>query len=140
MRAEPFSLPYSEAAVEDLRLRLARTRWPDEIPGPGWTYGVDLTFIKLLCDYWKNEFDWKAQLAKLSKFHHYRCTLDGIGIHFIHFPKEAPFPPRAWIERGYNLQQWTEMPRGAHFAAAAEEPELLARDIATFFHSLPRTP
>ena len=33
---EPFSLPYSEAAVEDLRLRLARTRWPDEIPGSGW--------------------------------------------------------------------------------------------------------
>jgi pimeloyl-ACP methyl ester carboxylesterase len=52
-----------------------------------------------------------------------------------HFPKEAPFPPRAWIERGYNLQHWTEMPQGGHFAAA-EEPELLAKDIAAFFGPL----
>jgi pimeloyl-ACP methyl ester carboxylesterase len=54
-----------------------------------------------------------------------------------HFPKEAPFPPRIWIERGYNVQRWTEMQRGAHFAAA-EEPELLARDIADFFRPLRR--
>jgi hypothetical protein len=52
-----------------------------------------------------------------------------------HFPREDPFPARRWIERGYNVQQWTDMPRGAHFAAA-EEPELLARDITTFFHNL----
>ncbi|MBZ5704981.1 MAG: hypothetical protein LAN63_06475, partial [Acidobacteriia bacterium] len=51
------------------------------------------------------------------------------------FPKEAPFPPREWIERGYNIQHWTEMPRGGHFAAA-EEPELLARDIRAFFRAL----
>ncbi|PYV96682.1 MAG: multidrug MFS transporter, partial [Acidobacteria bacterium] len=54
-----------------------------------------------------------------------------------HFPKEAPFPPRQWIERGYNVSRWTEMPRGGHFAAA-EEPELLARDIAQFFGALNR--
>jgi len=49
-----------------------------------------------------------------------------------HFPKELPFPPRTWIERGYNVQHWTEMPRGGHFAAA-EEPELLAEDLRVFF-------
>ncbi len=49
-----------------------------------------------------------------------------------HFPKELPFPPRVWIERGYNVQHWTEMPRGGHFAAA-EEPELLAEDLRAFF-------
>jgi pimeloyl-ACP methyl ester carboxylesterase len=48
------------------------------------------------------------------------------------FPLESPFPPRRWVERGYNLQRWTEMPRGGHFAAA-EEPELLAQDIRDFF-------
>ncbi|MGH9480956.1 MAG: epoxide hydrolase family protein [Terriglobales bacterium] len=51
------------------------------------------------------------------------------------FPKEAPFPPRAWVERGYNLQRWSEMPRGGHFAAW-EEPELLAQDIRAFFRGL----
>jgi pimeloyl-ACP methyl ester carboxylesterase len=48
------------------------------------------------------------------------------------FPKEAPFPPRCWIERGYNVQRWTEMPSGGHFGAA-EEPELMADDIRAFF-------
>lgn len=50
----------------------------------------------------------------------------------VRFPKEDPFPPLEWIERGYNIQRWTEMPRGGHFAAA-EEPELLAEDIRAFF-------
>ena len=70
-----FTLPYSDAAVEDLRSRLARTRWPDEIPGSGWEYGVDLEFMRQLCDYWKDQFDWKAQIQKLSAFHHYRCNV-----------------------------------------------------------------
>ena len=73
MSIEPFSLPYSETAVDDLRYRLAHTRWPDEIPGSGWEYGVDLHFMRELCDYWKNQFNWKAQLEKLSAFHHYLC-------------------------------------------------------------------
>jgi pimeloyl-ACP methyl ester carboxylesterase len=47
------------------------------------------------------------------------------------FPLEAPFPPRAWVERGYDVVRWTEMPRGGHFAAL-EEPELLAQDVREF--------
>jgi pimeloyl-ACP methyl ester carboxylesterase len=52
-----------------------------------------------------------------------------------HFPREIASPPRKWVERGYNVQRWTEMPRGGHFAAA-ERPELLAADIRAFFRSL----
>lgn len=48
------------------------------------------------------------------------------------FPKEEPFPPRSWVERVYNIQRWTEMPKGGHFAAW-EEPELLAHDMREFF-------
>ncbi len=51
------------------------------------------------------------------------------------FPKEAPFPPRSWIERGYNVVRWSDLPRGGHFAAW-EEPELLARDLAEFVSEL----
>ena len=53
------------------------------------------------------------------------------------FAKEAPFPPRSWVERGYAVVRWTEFPRGGHFAAM-EEPELLAGDIRTFFRPLRR--
>jgi pimeloyl-ACP methyl ester carboxylesterase len=48
------------------------------------------------------------------------------------FPREAPFPPRAWVERVYDVKRWTEMPRGGHFAAL-EEPDLLAADVRAFF-------
>jgi pimeloyl-ACP methyl ester carboxylesterase len=48
------------------------------------------------------------------------------------FPKELSVPPRAWVDRIYNVQQWTEMPHGGHFAAA-EQPDLLVRDIRSFF-------
>jgi len=54
------------------------------------------------------------------------------------FPKEEPMPPRSWVERGYDLRRWTELPRGGHFAAM-EQPELLARDVREFFRPL-RTP
>jgi len=51
------------------------------------------------------------------------------------FPREAPSPPREWVERGYNLQRWTEMPSGGHFAAM-EEPHRLAEDLRAFFRPL----
>jgi pimeloyl-ACP methyl ester carboxylesterase len=49
----------------------------------------------------------------------------------IRFQKEEPFPPRRFIERGYNIQHWTEIPKGGHFAAM-EQPALLAADIIKF--------
>ena len=52
-----------------------------------------------------------------------------------HFPKEIMFPPQEWVQRGYNVQCWSEMPKGGHFAAA-EVPELLAADIRAFFRSM----
>lgn len=52
-----------------------------------------------------------------------------------HFPKEIITPPREWVARGYNVQRWTEMPRGGHFAAL-EQPKLLAADLREFFRPL----
>ena len=52
-----------------------------------------------------------------------------------HFPRELPIPPRSYVERGYDVRRWTEMPRGGHFAAM-EEPDLLADDIRRFVRDL----
>lgn len=54
---------------------------------------------------------------------------------FAIFPREITVPPRSWVERAYNVQRWTEMPRGGHFAAL-EEPDLLVEDIRAFFRPL----
>ena len=51
------------------------------------------------------------------------------------FPGEIMKPPRTWVDRLYDVQRWTRMPRGGHFAAM-EEPALLVDDIRAFFRPL----
>jgi len=51
------------------------------------------------------------------------------------FPLEEPFPPRSYIEKGYNVQHWTDMPEGGHFAPM-EQPVLLAEDVRDFFRKI----
>ncbi|RYE17224.1 MAG: alpha/beta hydrolase, partial [Sphingobacteriaceae bacterium] len=58
-----------------------------------------------------------------------------VPVAFCHFPKEIPTPPRSYVERGYNIQRWSEMPVGGHFAAL-EQPGLLSDDIRQFFKKL----
>jgi pimeloyl-ACP methyl ester carboxylesterase len=55
-----------------------------------------------------------------------------------HFDKEAPFPPKKYIERGYNVQHWSSFNKGGHFAAM-EQPEKLAADIRLFATKIPGT-
>jgi len=101
MPLEPFSIPFSHEAVDDLRDRLVRTRWPDEIPGSGWEYGFDLRFLQGICDHWRERFDWKAQVEKLSTLHHCRYVSDGIGIHFIHERGKGPAPIPIILTHGW---------------------------------------
>jgi pimeloyl-ACP methyl ester carboxylesterase len=101
MAIEPFSIPFSQLAVDDLRDRLQRTRWPDEIPGANWEYGVDLRFLQQICVYWRDRFDWKAQVEKFSAFHHYQYLSDGIRIHFIHERGKGPDPIPLILTHGW---------------------------------------
>ena len=101
MGIEPFSIPFSQPAVDDLRDRLARTRWPDEIPGANWDYGTDLSFLQNICEYWKDRFDWKAQVERLSTFQHYRYSSEDIGIHFIHARGKGPAPIPLLLTHGW---------------------------------------
>ena len=86
MPIEKFAVPDSEDAVRDLRERLARTRWPDTIPGSGWTYGFDLAYLQRICEYWREHFDWKALVEELSQLEHFRYTTGDDAIHFVRTP------------------------------------------------------
>src|SRR5246127_5385273 len=101
MGIETFSIPFSQPAVDDLHDRLARTRWPDEIPGASWEYGVDLSFLRQICAYWRDRFDWKAQVERFSTFHHYRYSSQSIGIHFIHERGKGPAPIPLILTHGW---------------------------------------
>jgi pimeloyl-ACP methyl ester carboxylesterase len=101
MRIAPFTIPFSQPAVDDLRERLRRTRWPDEIPGANWEYGVDLKFLQQICEYWRERFDWQAQVERLSIFHHYRYSSEDAGIHFIHERGKGPAPIPLILTHGW---------------------------------------
>jgi len=86
----PFRVDVPEAVLDDLRDRLARTRWPDQIPGSGWDYGTDLGYLQDLCDHWRAKFDWRAQEERFNRWPHFLTDIDGQQIHFIHARADDP--------------------------------------------------
>jgi len=89
---QPFRLTVDEAAIADLRERLARTRFPDQAPGEPWTYGTDLDYLRGLVAYWQRDFDWRAQETALNAFPQYKLRLADIDVHFLHVPGNGPAP------------------------------------------------
>ncbi|HEY8154573.1 MAG TPA: alpha/beta fold hydrolase [Myxococcota bacterium] len=79
-----------EEVLDDLRRRLAATRFPDQIPGSGWDYGTDGAYLRELCSYWRDKYDWRAQEALLNRYEHFHTTIDGQKIHFLHARSKAP--------------------------------------------------
>ena len=83
MKIEPFEIAIPDYVFVDLRERIARTRWPDEIDGIGWDQGTPVEYLRSLVDYWANGFDWRAREAELNRFSHYRAELSGLRVHFV---------------------------------------------------------
>ena len=77
-------LAVPDAALDDLRRRLENTRWPSVVEGQGWTRGTDPDYLSELVDYWRTDFDWRAQEAALSRFSHEQVTVSGLSLHQIH--------------------------------------------------------
>lgn len=84
MPAQPFTIHVADDVLDDLRARIAATRWPGHIAGSGWDYGADTDYIKELLAYWRDGFDWRAQEARLNSFANFKAEIDGIGLHFVH--------------------------------------------------------
>ncbi len=64
----PFRIDIPQADLDDLRDRLARTRWPDEMPGAGWDYGIPLGDVRELAGYWRAGYDWRVHEGRLNGF------------------------------------------------------------------------
>lgn len=101
MNVQPFKVHIPEATLQDLRERLAHTRWPDEIPNTGWEYGTNLAYLKDLVQYWQTQFDWRAQEKMINQFAHFRADFDGFNIHFIHELGKGPDPLPIIITHGW---------------------------------------
>ena len=80
----PFRIEIPHADLDHLRDRLARTRWPDQLPGVGWDYGIPLEYVRELAKYWRTGYDWRVHEARLNAFDQFTFTIDGQRIHFLH--------------------------------------------------------
>src|SRR5260221_107506 len=101
MHVEPFRIAVSDAVLTDLRERLGRTRFPDEIADSGWTYGTPVAYVKELVAYWRDRYDWRRHEAALNAFPQFRARVGDLGIHFIHVKGKGPKPFPLVITHGW---------------------------------------
>jgi pimeloyl-ACP methyl ester carboxylesterase len=86
----PFRIEVPDADLRDLRERLGRTRWPEAETVADWSQGVPLAYLRELCGYWAEAYDWRATEARLNALPQFRTELDGLGIHFLHVRSPHP--------------------------------------------------
>lgn len=80
----PFTYRAPQSALDDLRQRLTRTRWPERETVTDWSQGVPLARLRALVGYWGTGYDWRRCEATLNAFDQYRTEIDGLDIHFLH--------------------------------------------------------
>ncbi|WP_329331304.1 epoxide hydrolase [Streptomyces sp. NBC_00663] len=86
----PFRIDIPQSQLDDLHARLDRVRWPDELPGVGWEYGVPLGYLQELVEYWRHTYDWRAQEKRLNSFPQFTTEIDGQNVHFLHVRSANP--------------------------------------------------
>ncbi len=98
---EPFRVAVPYTVLDDLRLRLSLTRWPDEIEGAGWKYGTNREYLKQLAEYWQHTYNWQAQEARLNEFPQFKAKIGGSSVHFLHIQGVGPNPQPLLLTHGW---------------------------------------
>lgn len=98
---EAYRIEVAEEVLQDLDRRLHTIRWPDAVDDAGWDYGTDLDYARALCDYWRDDFDWREQERALNALPQFRAEIDGLGIHFVHQRGQGPRPMPLVLTHGW---------------------------------------
>lgn len=86
----PFRIDIPQADLDDLRERLARTRWPAQPGDSGWERGVPSGYLRRLVERWTHAYDWREHEARLNDLPQYVTTIDGQDVHFFHVGSPEP--------------------------------------------------
>jgi pimeloyl-ACP methyl ester carboxylesterase len=100
-KVEPFSIAVPDQVLADLKARLDRTRFPDEVPDTAWEYGTNLAYLRELIDYWRTRYDWRKHEKHLNSLRHFRTEIAGLDLHFIHEEGRGPNPKPLLLIHGW---------------------------------------
>lgn len=155
---ESYSINIHSSILDDLRHRLQNARWTNDINNDKWETGTNAAYLKELCDYWLRDFDWRKNESFLNSFSHFKTSIDGTGIHFIHekgkganslpilmihgypdsfirFLKVIPLLTAA-DEDGFSFDLVIPSVPGFGFSDIPKEPGMNQQRIATLFTKL----
>lgn len=96
----------SDAALDDLRERLARTRWAEDDANEQWQYDANAAYLRELCAHWQQHDDWRQAEREMNTVSHFRTRIDGIPIHFIHERGQGPNPKPLVLSHGWPWTFW----------------------------------
>jgi hypothetical protein len=98
---QPFRIDIAQQILSDLQQRLKNIRWTSQIAGTGWNAGTDVEYLQELVAYWQRDFDWRQQERSLNQFAHFKTSVHGARIHFIHQRGNGPAPFPLILTHGY---------------------------------------
>lgn len=90
MPPRPFEIHVPDADLDDLRGRLRRTRWPEPLDGAGWDYGASIGYVRELCEYWRDSYDWRVHERRINALPGFLCETDGVDLHYWHIRSGTP--------------------------------------------------
>jgi pimeloyl-ACP methyl ester carboxylesterase len=105
-RVDRFAVDVPQAVLDDLRDRLARTRWADEVDNDDWRYGANGAVLRELADYWLHGYDWRAREAEMNRLAQFRTTIDQVPVHFVHERGKGPAPIPLLLNHGWPWTFW----------------------------------
>lgn len=153
---KPFSVNVPQQVLDDLKLRLSLTRWPDEIMKSNWDYGADLSYMKELISYWKDTFDWRKVENEINAYPNFIADIEGHQVHFMHIKgkgkQSVPLIithgwPGSFLEMMKLIPLLTENPDysfdlvipsvpGFGFSSKAVDPGCNSEFVADLWHQL----
>lgn len=142
----PFRVDIPQDQLDDLHDRLDRTRWPDELPGAGWSRGVPRSYLQELARYWRHDYDWRAAEARLNQWPQFTATIDGANVHFAHIRSPEPAAVPLLMTHGWpgSVAEFTRVAGpltdpAAHGGDPADAVHLVLPSIPGFGLSGPTT-
>ncbi len=101
MEAQPFQINVEQRVLDDLRMRLQRTRWTNVTTEAGWDFGTSNAYLRELVNYWCTSYDWRHHEAKLNALAQFKARVDGADLHFVHIKGRGPHPMPLLLLHGW---------------------------------------